>query len=156
MRRCPAVPEIDFSGTVAAVGPTAPAQFPVGSKICGAFTVAANRKGLGSLAEYAVVSEETAAFSRVPGGVTMEEAAGIQCTGQTAVAMCEKAGLKGGERVLVNGASGGVGTMVLQVAKAMGAKEVVAVCSGKNAEFVKGLGADEVCLRHQSNLTFTM
>jgi NADPH:quinone reductase-like Zn-dependent oxidoreductase len=144
MRRCPAVPEIDFSGTVAAVGPKAPSQFPVGSHICGSLTVATNRKGLGSLAEYAIISEETAGFSRLPEGVSLAEAAGLNCTGQTAVAMCEKAGIKGGERVLVNGASGGVGTMVIQVAKAMGAKEVIAICSEKNASLVRELGADEV------------
>lgn len=44
MRKCPAVPEIDFSGTVAAVGPKAPFDFPVATKICGSFTVAYNRK----------------------------------------------------------------------------------------------------------------
>lgn len=144
MRKCPAVPEIDFSGTVAAVGPKAPIDFPVATKICGSFTVAYNRKGFGSLAEYAIISEATAGFSRVPEGVTMEEAAGLTCTAQTAVLMCEKASIKGGERVLVNGGSGGVGTMVIQVAKAMGAKEVVATCSEKNASLVRELGATDV------------
>jgi NADPH:quinone reductase-like Zn-dependent oxidoreductase len=144
MRKCPSVPEIDFSGTVTAVGPKAPLQFPVGTDICGSFTVAWNRKGFGSLAEYAIISEQTAGFSRVPEGVSMEEAAGMTCTGQTAVLMCERAGIKGGERVLVNGGSGGVGTMVIQVAKAMGAKEVVATCSEKNASLVRELGADDV------------
>ncbi|OCK84213.1 NAD(P)-binding protein [Lepidopterella palustris CBS 459.81] len=144
MRRCPAIPELDFSGTVVAAGPTAPSQFPIGSRVCGTFTVAANRKGLGSLAEWIIVNEETAGLARVPPDMGMAEAAGLQCTGQTAVAMCEKARIKGGERVLVNGASGGVGTMVVQVAKAMGAGVVVAVCSEKNAELVRGLGADEI------------
>ncbi|KAH8588153.1 hypothetical protein B0O99DRAFT_525532 [Bisporella sp. PMI_857] len=144
IRRCPAVPEIDFSGVVVAAGPTAPVQFPAGARICGSYTVAVNRKGLGSLAEYIVVSEETAGLSRVPEGLDMAQAAGLHCTGQTAVSMCERAGIKGGERVLVNGASGGVGTMVVQVLKAMGCKEVVAVCSERNAEAVLKLGADEV------------
>lgn len=76
MRTCPAVPEIDFFGTVAAVGPKASTEFPVATKICGSFTVAYNRKGYGSLAEYAIISEATARFSRVPEGLTMEEAAG--------------------------------------------------------------------------------
>lgn len=74
----------------------------------------------------------------------MEEAAGLTCTGQTAVLMCKKAGIRGGERMLVNGGSGGVGTMVIQVAKAMGAKEVVATCSEKNASLVRELGATDV------------
>jgi NADPH:quinone reductase-like Zn-dependent oxidoreductase len=144
MRDCPSVPEIDFAGVVVAAGPQAPSEFPVGSKICGAYTVAANRKGLGSLTEYILVSEETAGLSRVPEGMDLADASGLHCTGQTAVKMCERAGIKGDERVLLNGASGGVGTMVLQVLKAMGAKEVVAICSERNADLVRKLGADEV------------
>lgn len=74
----------------------------------------------------------------------MEEAAGLDSTGQTAVLICEKAEIKGGERILVNGGSGGGGTMVIQVVKAIGAKEVVATCSEKNVSHVRELGADDV------------
>jgi len=91
------------------------------------------------------VNENIAGISVVPENVPMDEAAGLGSVGQTAVKMCQRAGIKEGDKVLVNGASGGVGTMLVQVAKAMGASVVVGICSGKNVEFVKEVGADEVC-----------
>jgi NADPH:quinone reductase-like Zn-dependent oxidoreductase len=102
--------------------------------------------GKGVLAEYIVVDEETAPMGVVPDGMEMSDAAGLGSCGHTAVFLCRRAGVKEGDRVLVNGASGGVGTMAVQAARAMGASFVVGICSGRNEEFVKGVGADEVSL----------
>lgn len=96
------------------------------------------------MSEYITVAAPTVV--RKPDGIALEEAAGLGITGSTALAMLEKAGLKRGDSVLVNGASGGVGTLVVQLAKeAVGESgRVVAVCSGRNIELVSKLGADEV------------
>jgi reticulon-4-interacting protein 1, mitochondrial len=101
--------------------------------------------GEGVLAEYIVVDEETAPMGVVPGGLEMSDAAGLGSCGQTAMFLCRRrAGVKEGDRVLVNGASGGVGTMTVQVAKAMGTSFVVGVCLGRNEDIVKNIGADDV------------
>jgi reticulon-4-interacting protein 1, mitochondrial len=100
--------------------------------------------GKGVLAEYIVVDEETAPMGVVPDGMEMSDAAGLGSCGQTAMFLCRRAQVKEGDRVLVNGASGGVGTMTVQVAKAIGASFVVGVCSGRNEDIVKNIGADDV------------
>lgn len=150
-RRTP-IPGLDFSGTVVAAGPGA--MFSPGTKVCGTLSVRLVATGHGSLAEYVLVPEELVAkvpeglVAKVPEGLGMREAAGLGVVGQTAtLAMrATEGGLSGkeGRKVLVNGASGGLGSMIVQLAKAEGAR-VVGVCSGGNGEFVKGLGADEVC-----------
>jgi NADPH:quinone reductase-like Zn-dependent oxidoreductase len=141
----PSIPELDFSGTIFAVGSHASSRFAPGTKVFGCLLPAKMiRSGKGVLGEYIVVSEDEGSLSIVPDGVGMDEAAGLGSTGQTAVKMCLKAGMSDGKRVLVNGASGGVGTTVCQVARAMGASFVVGICSGRNAEFVNGIGVDEV------------
>lgn len=100
--------------------------------------------GKGALAEYVVVPAENVVLK--PEGVSMEEAAGLPIAGVTALSCMDLARVKKGERVLVNGSSGGIGSLVLQLAKQAAGSEgtVVAVCSGRNLEMVKGLGADEV------------
>lgn len=98
--------------------------------------------GHGSLAEYVPVPASL--VSRIPDGFGLRESAGLGIVSQTAmIAMGEAGGLGKGDRVLVNGASGGLGSMIVQLAKSYGA-EVVGVCSGVNEEMVKGFGADEV------------
>ncbi|KAK0619745.1 hypothetical protein B0T14DRAFT_554897 [Immersiella caudata] len=83
---------------------------------------------------------------KAPEGKSLRESAGLLLSGCTALQQVDETGLKSGQRVLVNGASGGVGTYALQIARETVGREgfVVAVCSGRNVEMVKGLGADEV------------
>ncbi len=96
----------------------------------------------GAHAEYVVAPERL--LARKPATLTFEEAAAVPIAGVTALQGLRDTGrIRPGHRVLVNGASGAVGTMVIQVAKALGA-DVTAVCSGRNAELVRSLGADSV------------
>jgi len=139
------IPELDFSGTIIQTGPLVAARFKTNTKVFGSLIpLKTVLSGKGALAEYIVVNEKIAGISVVLENVPMDEAAGLGSVGQTAIKMCQKAGIKEGDKVLVNGASGGVGTMLVQVARAMGASVVVGICSGKNVEFVKEVGADEV------------
>jgi NADPH:quinone reductase-like Zn-dependent oxidoreductase len=94
----------------------------------------------GAFAEYVCGSPESLALK--PPGVPFEEAASLNVAGITALqGLRDRGGLQAGQRVLVNGASGGVGTFAVQIAKAMGA-EVTAVCSSRNLELVRSIGAD--------------
>jgi NADPH:quinone reductase-like Zn-dependent oxidoreductase len=96
----------------------------------------------GAFAEYAVVP--AARLAKKPAGLSFEEAAASVMTGLTAlVAMRDVAKVGPGTRLLINGASGGVGTMALQIAKALGAR-MTGVCSTRNLELVRSLGADDV------------
>lgn len=97
---------------------------------------------MGAYAGYAAVDHRDLALK--PKNLSFEEAAAIPLAALTALqGLRDKGALKRGQEVLINGASGGVGTFAVQIAKAMGAV-VVGVCSGKNAEMVKSLGADVV------------
>ncbi len=97
----------------------------------------------GAYAEYAAVAEKVAALK--PTNITHEQAAAVPLAGMTALqALRDEGQLKVGQKVLINGASGGVGTFAVQIAKALGAAEVTGVCGSKNLELVKSLGADSV------------
>lgn len=97
----------------------------------------------GAYAEYAAVAETAAALK--PKNMRHEEAAAIPLAGMTALqALRDEGGFKAGQNVLINGASGGVGTYAVQLAKVLGASTIVGVCSSKNASLVKRLGADLV------------
>lgn len=145
-RRNP-IPGLDFAGEVVKVGPSVPQDsesggVSVGAQVCGALNVISVAVGRGSLAEYIEVPASKVVVR--PKGVDAVDAAGaLGIAGQTAYIVLREAGVKAGDRVLVNGASGGVGSVLVQVAKAKGAV-VFGVCSSANAEMVKGLGADEV------------
>jgi NADPH:quinone reductase-like Zn-dependent oxidoreductase len=96
----------------------------------------------GTFAEYAVVP--AAQLARKPAGLSFEHAAASVMTGLTALVALRDVGKAGaGTRVLINGASGGVGTMAVQIAKALGA-DVTGVCSTRHAELIRSLGADHV------------
>lgn len=142
-RRNP-IPGLDFAGEVVKVGISVPSDsgVSVGAEVCGALNVISVAVGRGSLAEYIEVPASKVVVK--PKGVdTMDAAGALGIAGQTAYIVLKEAGVKAGDRVLVNGASGGVGSVLVQVAKAKGAV-VFGVCSAANSEMVKGLGADEV------------
>lgn len=123
---------VDFAGTVEAVGKEM-SDFAVGDRVFGIRT--------GALAEYVTVKN---AVAKMPANATFEEAAALPVAGLTALqGLRDKAQVHPGQKVLVNGASGGVGTFAVQVAKALGA-EVTGVCSTRNVELVRSLGADRV------------
>jgi NADPH:quinone reductase-like Zn-dependent oxidoreductase len=97
---------------------------------------------LGAFAEYACAAEDR--VYPIADGVTFEQAACLPIAGLTALQSLRDHGkIAAGKKVLINGASGGVGHFAVQIAKVFGA-EVTGVCSGRNADFVKGLGADRV------------
>ncbi|KAI8817688.1 uncharacterized protein EV422DRAFT_560334 [Fimicolochytrium jonesii] len=146
-RKTPCVPELDFSGEIVEVGSGVPASrgLQPGTKVFGSIWVPTHvRYGLGALSEYISVHAESVV--PVPKNVTLEEAGGMGITGATAILLLEKANLRPGDSVLVNGASGGVGILTVQLAKAAVGPtgKVVGICSGKNADFVKQYGVDEV------------
>jgi NADPH:quinone reductase-like Zn-dependent oxidoreductase len=124
----------DFAGTVEAVGKSVK-RFKAGDEVYG--------DGDGAFAEYLSVSEN-GAMALKPANMSMEQAAAVPIAGITALqALRDKGRIQPGQKVLINGASGGVGTFAVQIAKAYGA-EVTGVCSGRNAEMVKSIGADRV------------
>lgn len=124
---------LDLAGTVAAVG-SAVTRFAPGDEVFGI--------GKGSFAEYAVAREGKLAAK--PGNVTFEQAAAIPVSAITALqAVTDLARVKAGQRVLVTGASGGVGSYAVQIAVAAGA-EVTGVCSAAKADLVRSLGAAHV------------
>jgi len=127
------VPGTDVAGTVEAVGPQVKALRP-GDEVLGWCNAA--------FAEYAAVPE--ANFVKKPAHLTFEQAAAIGVSATTALQLLRDNGkVQSGQKVLVNGASGGVGTFAVQIAKAFGA-EVTGVCSTKNVELVLSIGAGHV------------
>jgi len=125
---------VDFAGTVEAVGAKV-TRFRPGDEVFGGRT--------GSLGQYLAVREDRAIAAKPP-NLTFEEAAAIPVAAVTALqALRDRGRLQPGQRVLVNGASGGVGTFAVQIAKALGA-HVTGVCSTRNVERVRALGADRV------------
>jgi NADPH:quinone reductase-like Zn-dependent oxidoreductase len=95
----------------------------------------------GAFAEYAIVPARRLAPK--PANLSFEEAAATSWAVTPLQALRDVGGLQPGQKVLINGASGGVGSWAIQIAKALGAN-VTAICSGRNAEMVRSLGADDV------------
>jgi NADPH:quinone reductase-like Zn-dependent oxidoreductase len=134
---------VDFAGTVEAVGSNV-TKFKPGDEVFGARN--------GALAEYVVVNASRNILPK-PARLTFDQAAGIPIAGVTALqALRDKGQLKPGQKVLVNGASGGVGTFAVQLAKALGA-EVTGVSSTRNVELVRSIGADHVIDYTQQDFT---
>jgi NADPH:quinone reductase-like Zn-dependent oxidoreductase len=124
---------VDFAGTVEAVGSKV-TRFAPGDEVFGGAD--------GAFAEYVCVREDKAA--RKPASVTFEQAAAAPVAGLTALqSLRDRARARPGQKILINGASGGVGTFAVQIAKGYGA-HVTGVCSTRNVERVRSLGADAV------------
>src|SRR5207253_5592210 len=124
---------VDVAGQVEAVGRNV-TQFKPGNEVFGACRAA--------LAEFACISESRLAMK--PNKVTFEQAASVPVAGLTALqGLRDKGKIQPGRKVLINGASGGVGTFAVQIAKSFGA-DVTGVCSTRNVDLVKSLGADRV------------
>jgi len=127
----------DIAGRVEAVGKDV-TQFQPGDAVYG--DIGGSESG--GFAEYAATPERAIALK--PANLSFEEAAAVPMAGMTALQGLRDAGqIKAGQKVLVNGASGGVGTFALQLAKVFGA-EVTAVCSTRNLDQARSLGADHV------------
>jgi NADPH:quinone reductase-like Zn-dependent oxidoreductase len=125
---------VDYAGTVEAVGKNVTA-FKVGDDVFGGKS--------GAFAEY-VCARQDKAIAQKPASVTFEEAASVPIAGLTALqGLRDKGKVQPGDAVLINGASGGVGTFAVQIAKSLGAN-VTGVCSTRNLEMVRSLGADNV------------
>jgi NADPH:quinone reductase-like Zn-dependent oxidoreductase len=125
---------VDFAGVVEAIGKEVK-QFQVGDEVFGGQS--------GALAEYVCVREDRAVVLK-PANVAFEEGGAVAVAGVTALqALRDKGNVQPGQQVLINGASGGVGTFAVQIAKALGA-QVTAVCRTGNVDMVRGLGADRV------------
>jgi len=125
---------VDFAGTVEAVGKDV-TQFKPGDDVFGGRD--------GAFAQY-VCRRAVGAVALKPTGLTFEQAASINIAGITALqGIRDKGKVQSGQKVLINGASGGVGTFAVQLAKNFGA-EVTGVCSTRNVELVQSLGADHV------------
>jgi NADPH:quinone reductase-like Zn-dependent oxidoreductase len=122
----------DVAGQVEAVGKNV-TQFKPGDEVFGI--------SRGALAEYACTSERALVLK--PANVTFEQAASLPLAGLTALQGLREGKIQPGQKVLINGATGGVGTFAVQIAKASGA-EITAVCSTRNVDLVRSIGADHV------------
>jgi NADPH:quinone reductase-like Zn-dependent oxidoreductase len=126
----------DIAGCVEAVGRNV-TQFRPGDEVFGELS----RCGFGAYAEFAAAPEKALALK--PANLSFEEAAAIPTAGCTALQGLRRGRIERGQRVLINGASGGVGTFAVQIAKTFGT-EVTAVCSTRNVDAVRSIGADHV------------
>lgn len=123
----------DMAGRVEAVGSNV-TKFKIGDEVFG-------RARSGAFAEFTSAAEKRVALK--PVNLTFEQAATVPIAAITALQALRKAKIEPGQKVLINGASGGVGTFAVQIAKAQGA-EVTGVCSSRNVEMVRSIGADHV------------
>jgi NADPH:quinone reductase-like Zn-dependent oxidoreductase len=133
---------VDLAGQVEAVGQNV-TQFQPGDEVFG--------RGEESFGEYVCVSEQSLVHK--PANITFEQAAGVYMAASTALqGLRDKGGIQPGHKVLINGASGGVGTFAVQIAKSFGA-EVTGVCSTRNIDMVRTIGADHVVDYTQEDFT---
>ena len=132
----------DAAGQVEAVGKNV-TRFQPGDKVFASCD--------GALAEYACAPEDK--FAMAPTNLTLEQAAAVPSAAMAALhGLRDQANVQPGQKVLINGASGGVGTFAVQIAKALGA-EVTGVCSTRNVDMVRSIGADHVIDYTQEDFT---
>lgn len=140
------IPGADVAGQVEAVGKDVK-QFKPGDEVFGDLSGC----GWGAFAEYVCANEN--ALLLKPSNMTFEQAAAVPLAGVTALqGLRNKGQIKSGQKVLINGASGGVGSFAVQIAKAFGA-EVTGVCSTKKVDMVRSIGADYVIDYTQEDVT---
>lgn len=135
----------DVAGTVAAVGKDV-TQFQPGDEVFGDLSIC----GWGALAEYVCGDED--ALVKKPANVSFEQAAAVPLAGITALQGLLAGNIQAGQKVLINGASGGVGSLAVQIAKAFDT-EVTAVCSTTKLDMVKSMGADHAIDYTKENFT---
>jgi NADPH:quinone reductase-like Zn-dependent oxidoreductase len=147
------VPELDFAGVITSNGSNAPSlrvrnQLTPGTRVFGAtYGTPVDlllERVTGTLTEYIIVHEDSVAIT--PEGISSDTAAGLGAVGCTSVRFLEYSKVGPGDSILINGASGGLGTFLVQLAKHVVGSEgtVVGICSTANVDLVKNLGADEV------------
>jgi NADPH:quinone reductase-like Zn-dependent oxidoreductase len=136
----------DLSGTVGAIG-SGVTQFQPGDEVMGDNF----GRGLGAFAEYVCLSQDVLVLK--PTHISFEDAAAVPTAALTALqGLRDKGQIKAGQKILINGAAGGVGTFAVQLAKAFGA-EVTGVCSTRNLDMVRSIGADHVIDYTQEDFT---
>ena len=135
----------DIAGRVEAVGRNVK-EFQPGDEVFGERF----ENGLGGFAEYVCVAEDSLVLK--PANISFEEAASVPLAALTALQGLRKGQIQPGRKVLINGASGGVGTFAVQIAKSFGA-EVTGVCSTRNLDMVRSIGADQVIDYTQEDFT---
>ena len=140
------IPGAEVAGRVEAVGRNVK-QFQPGDEVFGDLSAC----GRGAFAEYVSVPEKALALK--PAGITFEEAAAVPEAAVVALqGLRDKGQIQPGQKVLINGASGGIGTFAVQIAKSFGA-EVTGVCSTRNLDMVRSIGADQVIDYTQEDFT---
>jgi reticulon-4-interacting protein 1, mitochondrial len=148
LRTQPCIPELDFAGEIVQIGDGVNISRGLipGLDVFGSIPVSDHLKGQGSLSEYVVLDSEFVSIA--PKGMALHETAGLPVAGCTALSVIRKAELRPAQRVLVNGAAGGIGSLVLQMVRAAVGDQghVVAICSTVKEPLMRELGANEVCM----------
>lgn len=132
-----------MSGLVERFGPETESDLALGDRVFGLSSSFGFGNPVGSYAEYTVIPANQ--LARIPEGLSFADAAALPLVGLTALQALDAAALKPGQRLFISAGSGGLGMHAIQLAKAQGL-HVTTSCSGKNADRVRQVGADEVVI----------